>query len=183
MLNARPTEGGSTWKEGPMTYRKKHRQRGCWVSIIAEQETESFCCPGRGDNPVCRVMFDSKQASNCWSICPSMGSQSVWLFMSLCKPRSLSDGSRHSYFHMYPINQQTKNASLQGRPQSVPYKLNCPFSPLPPGSFSSFYFLILVFHMNFTPPASTSLALIMSMYILLILLCMNSSKTHKLLTH
>lgn len=28
MLNARPTEGGSTWKEGPMTYRKEQRQRG-----------------------------------------------------------------------------------------------------------------------------------------------------------
>lgn len=35
-------------------------------------------------------------------IVPSMQSQTLWLFTSFCKLRSLSDQSHHSYFDIHP---------------------------------------------------------------------------------
>ena len=166
-----PQKEGGLGRKGQWLTEKSRGSEGCGVSIMAEQETRSFCCPGGGGNAVCSFMLDLKQVSNFWIIFPSVWSQSVWLFMSLCKPRSLGDRSRHSYFHMYPIKKQTnkKNPFTIGKTSVCPYKRNCLFSPFPPGPFLSFHFLILVFHTNFIPPVSTWLALIRSTCILLIL--------------
>lgn len=88
---------------------------------------------------------------------------------------------------MYPTNKQTNKQT------TPPYRRNLSLflTTLTAHSLAfcrifSYPFIssfLCFFHMNFTPPASTSLALIMSICVLFILLCTNSSKTHKPWTH
>lgn len=114
-----------------------------------------------GINAVSRVRLNSKQASNFWIMFLSRWSQYAWLFIGICKPRALSDESRHSHFHMYHI----KINLLQQKPKSVD-NLNCSVSSLLQ-EFPCFFLLShSCFYTDFIPSASTSLTMIMSICIL-----------------